>query len=190
VTEVGSTIRPPSAGARMHRFFRVCSHAIRIAGGPPDFESKTAATRPTETLQALPKRQHAGLPFRSVCDSHKHPDQPHAIGLLRTRGERPRNRRNAAEPCHKRSPSYHEQIPTRGISETPRSSAMEINISPEGGAGGSVARCWVAKSSTQPPATGPTPPFTKSTSASAALTRRQPTIGTTVWRGGVDGLAA
>jgi hypothetical protein len=44
------------------------------------------------------KRVGPGLSLRIVGESYEHPDPPHLLGLLRTRGERPRGRRVDTKP--------------------------------------------------------------------------------------------
>jgi hypothetical protein len=69
-----------------------------IGPGPADVDAQVVADGPARLTQRLQERPDAGLIFRIVrgC-GQQHADVPHALALLRTRGERPRCRRAAKQ---------------------------------------------------------------------------------------------
>ena len=75
------------------------ANAVGIACGPAGVDPHVAADGPAQLRQPLQERCEAGLRFRIVRGlAHEHTDAPHALGLLRARGERPRScRRRRAQ---------------------------------------------------------------------------------------------
>ena len=68
------------------------NRCIASASGrrPASVDPEVAALRPSELLESLPECCDEGLSFRVALGiPHQHADAPHAVGLLRTRGEGP-----------------------------------------------------------------------------------------------------
>ena len=81
-----------------NQFRCVSAQAFAVARAPPSFNCYVAAVGPTEMLQALHERGHSTLRLRIVRRERiQHADAPHLLGLLRTRGERPRHNRAAGK---------------------------------------------------------------------------------------------
>ena len=78
------------------QFRRVSANLGGIGRGPAGVDAHVAADGPAQLRQPLQERPEAGLKFRIVrgC-GQEHADAPHALGLLRARGERPRDCRTA-----------------------------------------------------------------------------------------------
>ena len=63
--------------------------SVGIARGPAGVDPHVAADGPAQLLQPLKERREAGLNFRIVRGrGQEHADAPHALALLRVRGER------------------------------------------------------------------------------------------------------
>lgn len=68
-------------------------NAVDAAVRPAVLDPDVATVDPTQLLQAFPECGDARLSLRFIFgDAHQHSDAPHAIGLLRTRRQRPRSR--------------------------------------------------------------------------------------------------
>src|SRR5262249_50060976 len=87
------------------QFFRL---RLRLSanGRRTYIDADIAVLSPTEPLQLLPERGQPCLIFLIIFGSAKqHADAPHALGLLRERGERPSGRTNA-EKSDELAPSH------------------------------------------------------------------------------------
>jgi hypothetical protein len=81
-----------------HQFRGVTANALGIAHAPADVDLQVATVGPTQLLEPLNERCHAGLCFRIVRgERREHADPPHALGLLSPRRERPRHHRTAEQ---------------------------------------------------------------------------------------------
>src|SRR5258708_13514570 len=83
-------------GHECHEFCCVSPYAVAIGASKAGLDLDVAAVCPSYLLKALLERRHSGLSFPIVGRSHQQPDAPHALGLLRTRRERPKQRRRRA----------------------------------------------------------------------------------------------
>ena len=82
-------------GRERDQFRRVSANGVGIGRGPAGVDPHVAADGPAQQRQPLMERRDAGLKFRIVRGrGQEHADAPHALALLRARGERP----NAAAP--------------------------------------------------------------------------------------------
>jgi hypothetical protein len=74
---------------------------VNFAGtgrAPAGVDTHVTADGPAQQRQRLLERPDAGLPFRIVRGAgHQHANAPHPFALLRTRRDRPRDRRTAKE---------------------------------------------------------------------------------------------
>ena len=89
-----------------HQFRRVPVNVGCIDAGPAGVDPHVVADGPAQLPQPLQERPDTGLPCRIVrgC-GQKDADTAHPLGLLRTRGERPR-RSSAAESQDELAPSH------------------------------------------------------------------------------------
>ena len=63
---------------------------VGIARGPAGINAHVSAVGPAQLLQPLYERREAGLCYRVIRDRiYEHADPPQAVGLLRSRRERP-----------------------------------------------------------------------------------------------------
>src|SRR5262249_13628562 len=95
------------------------------------------------------ERRHAGLSFRIVrSEVHEHTDAPHAPGLLRPRGGRPRRR--AAEQRDELAPSHSitSSAATSSLSGTARPSVFAVLRFM---ANSYLVGCWTGSSATFAP---------------------------------------
>src|SRR5262249_29455415 len=94
---VGSSILSPGTSA----IKGLAQSAKRF---PSQFELDIAPFRPFQLLQGLTERRKADSFIGVGFITHEQPDAPHALGLLRTRRERPRrrtaNQRHELSPLH------------------------------------------------------------------------------------------
>ena len=80
-------------GLRVHNLFRECRYTVSVSGGPAVIKADIAIPSPTQLLPLLLEDLGLGLTFRIIlCANEKHTNVFHPIGLLRSRGERPRSR--------------------------------------------------------------------------------------------------
>ena len=83
-------------GHERDQLLRVLAHGVGAARAPAIIDADVLADGPTRLLETLRKRCEAGLRFRIICRKpHQHADPPHALTLLRTRGQRPLRRKPA-----------------------------------------------------------------------------------------------
>src|SRR5262245_40082896 len=73
------------------QFRRVSANVGATGRGPTSVDAHVTADCPSRLLQPLQERPEASLKFRIVRGrEQEHTDAPHALALLRPRGERPR----------------------------------------------------------------------------------------------------
>src|SRR5262249_3064467 len=71
---------------------------VGIGIRPPRIDQPVSAVGPPELLECCSERCEASVPLRiALGESHQHADAPHPIRPLRTRRERPRDRRAAEQ---------------------------------------------------------------------------------------------
>jgi hypothetical protein len=86
----GAAASDEDVGRERRQFGRVPAKVVGIGRGPARVDPHLATVDPAP--QRLMERLNAGLKFRIVRGrGHQHADPPHALGLLRAHGERPRN---------------------------------------------------------------------------------------------------
>jgi hypothetical protein len=83
---------------------------LKLTTRPTQFDLDAATFDPPQCLQALFQSRNLGLTTRIACSKpHQNADPPHPLGLLSTRGARPRNHRatnngNELPPPHVQHP--------------------------------------------------------------------------------------
>src|SRR5262245_5713550 len=76
------------------QFRRVSANVAFIGGSPAGVDPHIATDAPAQLLQPLQERPNAGLKFHIVrSGGQDYADEPHPLGLLRARRQRPRRRR-------------------------------------------------------------------------------------------------
>src|SRR5262249_6570266 len=79
-------------------FRRLLANLGGIRRGPAGIEVHVSADGPAQYRQRLQERSEARLPYRIVRGGgHEHADMSHALAVLRTRRERPRDDRAAEQ---------------------------------------------------------------------------------------------
>jgi hypothetical protein len=120
---------------QVDQLFRKHPHPVNIGGAPTNVDPQIAAIGPTQLLKPLREPGELGLSARIVfVRVDQHADPPHAIGLLRSRHQRPRRR--AAEPRDELPPSHgypslvdRQPIPVGALIE-PANAAFDSEIEP------------------------------------------------------------
>jgi hypothetical protein len=83
-------VREDYVGLQVEQLFRRHPHPVNVAGGPTNGHAQVTAISPTQLRKSLREPGEVGLCLRIVfIKRHQHTDAPHALGLLRTRRERP-----------------------------------------------------------------------------------------------------
>ena len=99
--ECGNDRRPGGCnhiGGRGHQFRDVLLDASNIATGKPMLDLNVAVFHPSEGRKPFSKGSHTGLHlWVALSEPVQERHAPHAVGLLRSRRERPRRRRAAEQ---------------------------------------------------------------------------------------------
>src|SRR6267142_5255889 len=107
----------------MHQLGRADSCLYEIAVSPTIVDPYVMAIPPAYLLKCVLKGRNAGLCLRiALRPVHQHGNAVHPVGLLPTRGERPRGRR----PAEKRD----ELAPFHSITSSARASSVGGTVSP------------------------------------------------------------
>jgi hypothetical protein len=81
-------------------------NTLCIAPAPASVDPHVTPDDPPDLLQSLQERREAAPPLRIACGPrYDHIDAPHALGLLRTRGEW-QHRRRTAQKRDELAPSH------------------------------------------------------------------------------------
>src|SRR5262249_41038577 len=95
---------------RRNQFGCEFTNRFYIACAPAGLNPNVEAIGPAQCLQGLQEGGEASLTLPIRRNAHEHANASHALGLLRTRRERPRHRRTAEE-CDEFAPFHQQFLP-------------------------------------------------------------------------------